>query len=157
MYYFDTNAFWKYYFDQKGALETRQLVTTATSQIFISQITLLECIGVLMKYYRKKVIKRKELTSILKRIRRDVGTHNRLRPFRLISVTTGKFRNSEYILLSHADRHAIQTNDAIHLAVALDLASKGNQIIFVTSDKALLHVATSHLMTCFDPEKDNHT
>lgn len=152
MYYFDTNAFWKYYYDQKGALEIRRLVSSSGFQVFISQMTLLECLGVLMKYYRKKLIKRRELNSILKRIRRDVGTRNTHRPFSLILLSTKKFQVSEQILLNYADRHAIQTNDALHLAVALDIANNGNEIIFVTSDNALYHVATSHTLSCFNPE-----
>lgn len=152
MYYFDTNAFWKYYYNQNGALEIHRLVTSSDTQIFVSQITLLECIGVLMKYYRKKIIKRRELNSILKRIRRDVGTINRHRPFSLVTISTNKYKISEQILLSYADRHAIQTNDALHLAIALELASNGHDITFVTSDNALANVATAHTMPCLNPE-----
>jgi PIN domain nuclease of toxin-antitoxin system len=47
-YYFDANALLKYYQDEQGSLQIHRLVSNE-KPILVSPLTLVECVGVLMK------------------------------------------------------------------------------------------------------------
>jgi len=153
VYYFDTNALWKFYCDQKGDLNVRRLVARSPSQVLVSPLTVVEFVGVLMEYYRKRLLKRTQVNAIVKRLRRDVGKVNPHRPFRIVDVPAASFREAESILLLHAGDCAIQTIDALHLAIAIRLnVPPGAPVVFVTSDHALQHVAQKRDLCCYNPE-----
>jgi predicted nucleic acid-binding protein len=56
----------------------------------------------------------------------------------------------------HIERHAINSNDAILLQVAMKLAAghrqQGNDLVLVASDQRLLRAAQREGLTTFDPE-----
>ena len=149
-YYLETNALFKFYRDEPGALHVRQLVAQCTSPALVSSLTLLEFIGVLMKYHRKRQIKRREVNAIARRLRRDSGVGKTTRRFQVIQMPETCYREAEGILLQHG-RHDVQTNDALHLAVVVKL-NTADQIKLVTSDKSLQHVARQRGIGCYDPE-----
>ncbi len=70
-YYFDANALFKYYQYEKGHLKIRRLVALAPTPVLVSQLTLLECFGVAVKRYRKKLLKQKEVKKMFKHLRKD--------------------------------------------------------------------------------------
>ena len=152
IYYFDTNALWKFYYGQENYLKIRRLVASSSSQILVSPLTMIEFVGVLMKYHRKKPVKRKHVNAIIRRMRRDVGTVNRHRPFRVDDLPENVFREAESILLRCGD-NAIQTIDALHLAVVVRLDRLSTStIVLVTSDGPLLNAAQKSGVNCYDPE-----
>jgi predicted nucleic acid-binding protein len=154
-YYFDTNALWKYYQDQPGALNVRRLVSSPHALILVSPLTLVEFIGVLMKYYRKRLIKRKDVHAITKRLRRDIGVGNSRRPFKLVALPEDVFHEGQSILLEHGSIFDIQTNDALHLAVVVTLNSaQSSRVILVTCDNSLHHASEKKFVPWYDPEQD---
>jgi predicted nucleic acid-binding protein len=158
VYYFDTNALWKFYRDQSGAVNIHRLVADSSTQVLISSLTLVEFVGVLMKYYRKGQVRRRQINKIVKRLRRDAGTVNPHRPFRVVNFSDTAFREGERLLLHYAGDAAIQTNDALHLAIAMhNDASPSPTVVFVTSDGALGAVVQKQCLGCYDPETDTLT
>ncbi len=155
LYYLDTNALWKFYQDQKGDINIRRLIAKSSSQVLVSPLTLLEFVGVLMKYHRKKLIKRKHIHAIAKRLRRDSAIGKTNRPFHIIESPNGSFREAENILLECGSDCDFQTNDALHLAAVIKLrTSMAVPIVLVTSDGALQYVASRKGVACYDPESD---
>ena len=53
-YYFDANALFKYYQNEKGSLRIRRLVARTPHPILVSELTLLECFGIAVKRHRQK-------------------------------------------------------------------------------------------------------
>lgn len=153
LYYLDTNALWKYYHGQKGDRNVRRLVAGSSFQVLVSPLTVVEFIGVLMRHHRCKRIKRKDVNAVVKRLRRDIATVNVHRPFRMVDLPDAFFREAQGILLQYAGEYAIQTNDALHLAIAIRLSRQpALPIVFVTSDGALQHAAQRNGLGCYDPE-----
>lgn len=153
LYYFGTNALWKFYQDQRGDLNIRRLVSNVKSPILLSPLTLLEFFGVLMKYYRKRFIKRKDIHAIADRLRRDTGIGASKRSFQVIPIPTGAFREAESILLQYAGELDFQTNDALHLAIVTQMrVTVTTALIFVTSDNALQRVAEKKGIDWYNPE-----
>lgn len=151
LHYLDANALWKFYRDEPGDVHVRRLVSGSSPQILISPVTVLEFIGVLMKYYRKGLIGRRHVNRIAKRLRRDSALGNTHRPFRMIPLPDGFAREAKGILLQYGCTCSIQTNDAIHLAIVLRL-QQDHPPILVTSDQPLQEAAQRRGVIWYDPQ-----
>lgn len=153
LYYFDANALWKYYREQQGAQTVHRLVADAHEQVLVSPLTMLECVGVLMKYHRKGFVKRKHVRAIARRMRRDAAAGNSHRPFRVVDLPSGAFREAEGILLELAGQHSFGSSDALHLGVIVR-QTLSVPVVFVTADQALQQAAQRRSISWYDPEKD---
>jgi len=161
-YYFDANALVKYYKasvdyyeNEKGCEQIVDLVSIS-KPIFISPLTLIETIGFFTKFIFRSQIGKKsrkkrlnELDILMDFLQRNIG-HNgdNPRPFQMITMPEGIFQLAESILLENADA-AIQTNDALHLAI---VKKQINQTIMVTSDGAMKNVCAQVNIPIYDPE-----
>ena len=154
LYYFDANALWKFYRDEQGDVNVRRLVARSSPQVLVSPLTMLEFFGVLMKYYRQRLIKRKQIHAIAKRLRRDSAIGNVHRPFRMVHIPAGSFRQAQSILLQEASEYNIQANDTLHLAIVLAL-NAADSVALVTSDGSLQHTARRRGIDWYDPETDS--
>ena len=119
LYYLDTNALWKFYRQEKGGLAIHRLVARSPSQVLLSPMTVIEFVSMLMEYYRKGLLRRKHVNAIARRLRRDSAVGRTNRPFQVIPVPEGAFREAEGILLQYADRYSFASNDALHLAIVI--------------------------------------
>jgi predicted nucleic acid-binding protein len=169
-YYFDTNALVKYYKasvdyygngkgseQEKGCEQVVNLVKTARP-ILISPLTLVETIGCFTKLFRKgsgvktTVRRREELYGIIELLKGDIGENDTIRPFKMIPVPDGFFTLAESILIENADSN-IQTNDALHLAIAKKLESSlESPIVMVTSDNSMKNVCGLMRLESYDSE-----
>ena len=152
-YYFDTAAIWKYYGDEKGSLEVRRLVSRVLEPIVLSPMTLLEFVGVLMKYNRKGYITRKAIRKVVKRLRRDTGINSKNRPFKVFAMPSDSFKRAENILLENACFFNVGSNDCLHLAIVKHYESKSPNLVMVTSDNSLKKVCSKNNIEVYDPEE----
>jgi len=144
-------ALWKFYQDEKGDVNIRRLVARSPSQVLISSLTMLEFIGVLMKYYRQGFIKRRHVRAIAQRLRRDSAVGRTNRPFQVIQIPDGSFREAQGILLQDGSHYDLQANDALHLAIVVKLGV-ADSVVLVTSDGALQNTAQRRGVDWYDPE-----
>ncbi len=157
IYYFDTNALWKFYQNQPGDLDIRRLVSNVTEQVLISPLTMLEFVGVLMKYYRKGFLRPKQVRAVAKRLRRDAALGNSHRPFKVVPLPENAFRKAEDALLQWGYQYNIQSNDALHLAIVLKLNDEEDDglVVLVTSDGSLQTTARREHVRCYNPETED--
>jgi predicted nucleic acid-binding protein len=155
-YYFDANALLKYYQDEDGSLKIRRLVSNSSTPILISPLSLLECLSVVMKFYRRGIFKRKTVNSIVYRLRRDreYGSDAKKRPFQVIPIPDDTFMFAENILFQHAFTFDIGSNDALHLAIVKKLQLHLSPIL-VTSDNSMQKVCERLSISFYDPEIDD--
>lgn len=151
LHYLDANALWKFYRAEKGDANVRALVANSPFQTLVSPLTMLEFIGVLMKYYRKGSLGRRHINAIAKRLRRDSAAGKSHRPFRVIPMPESCLREAEGILLQHGCNSDIQTNDALHMAIVARLDREG-PVVLVTSDGPLQGATQRRGMAWYDPE-----
>jgi len=152
-YYFDANALFKYYQDEKGWLKIRRLVALTPNPVLVSELTLLECFGIAVKRHRQKLLKFKHVKKMLKHLRKDAGVNTQTRPFSIISMPESLFRLAENILFQHALTFDIGSNDALHLAIVKELQSP-HTVILVTSDKSMQNVCKRLSIPFYDPEAE---
>jgi len=146
-YYFDANVLFKYYKDEQGSLEIRRLVTNAHHLILVSELTLLECFSVAMKYRRKGIFKTRKITLFSNALKKVANA--RSRQFELVPIPQGTFKLAHEILLNYAKNNDFGSHDALHLAI---VKKQINQAIMVTSDEAMKNVCAQVNIPIYDPE-----
>jgi len=151
-HYFDTNALFKYYHNEKGSLNIRRLVSKASHPVLVSSLSLLECFGVVMEYYRKGKLRKKDANALYTRLDRDVGENKDTnRPFQLIMMPDDTFQLAKNILFQHAYQFRVETADALHLAI-VKKQQVGSSVIMVTSDQSMQKVCERLFIPFYDPE-----
>ncbi len=153
LYYFDTNAMIKFYSGQNGTLYLRRLVSTCIITPMVSNLTLLELIGVLARFYRKKTIKKHQLLKAVKQIKRDCKYNKPNSKFNVSYIEPIDYFTAQSILLESGTVNSIQTNDALHLAFAIRIKKKVSQdTCMVTSDGPLILSSQKHNITILNPD-----
>jgi predicted nucleic acid-binding protein len=152
-HYFDTNALFKYYHNEKGSLRIRRLVSNASHPIIVSSLTVLECFGVIMEYYRRGNLKKKHVNDLYQRLDKDMGKNKDTnRPFQIIEMPDGVFQLAKNILFQYAYSFRVESNDALHLAIVKKLQTESSSITMITSDKSMQKVCEHLGIPFFNPE-----
>jgi predicted nucleic acid-binding protein len=152
-YYFDANALFKYYPDEKGDLKIRRLVSNAPQSILVSSLTVLECLNVVMQYRRKNILRSKRVGKNFKQLKKDASFKTAHRPFQIIPLSDGIFPVARDILFNQARVFQIGSIDALHLAIVKNLPSKPS-IVIVTADKSMQKVCERLSIPFYDPETE---
>ncbi|MCK5521789.1 MAG: type II toxin-antitoxin system VapC family toxin [Thiomargarita sp.] len=152
-YYFDANALFKYYHDEKGDLKIRRLVSNSQKPILISSLTLLEYFNVVMQYRRKNIFKNKHINTVFNHLIKDARYNTTNRPFQIIPVSEEVFSVAQNILFHHARTFQIGSYDALHLAIFKQISSETSAIL-VTSDQSMQKVCEQISISFYDPEKE---
>jgi len=153
-YYFDTNALYKYYRGgEKGVEVLERLV--AQSLNFVSPLTQLEMIQVLLKEQRRGNLKKKAVRQFVEKMRRDTtGDIRSERPFKMIDFPSVCFERATALLLLHGGQFDFGSLDALHIAIGQWLQADHPGVKMVTSDRGVKAVCERIKLPCFDPEKD---
>ncbi len=164
-YYLDTNAFFKYYCEEKGSEKIRELVSNDENICYISELTFLEITNILLTIYRTpkqdQLKNSKRLQAYSKRRVKLIITQmlgdieNCL--FKLEKIPTDNlFENARTLLLNHAENLNFGSLDALHIAI-VESGWKNREIYFVTSDGSgggrLIGVCKELNIPVYDPEK----
>ena len=150
-YYFDANALFKYYHDEKGDLKIRRLVANAQKPVLVSSLTLLEYFNVVMQYRRKKIFKNRHINTIFNHLIKDARFNTTNRAFQIIPISEEVFSVAQNILFHHARTFQIGSYDALHLAIFKKLSLEPSPIL-VTSDQSMQKVCEQLSISFYDPE-----
>jgi predicted nucleic acid-binding protein len=153
VYYLDACALLKYYRDEPGSSQVRELLDTCGphGKILVSHLTLLECYSVLMAYLRAERNKKlkKKLREIVERLTKDIKSAKLFHRLRL-SESEAIFYRAESLILTHAGKFSFGSHDALHLAIASLLPTPP---VFVTSDKPVKNICASISLAFYDPQE----
>jgi predicted nucleic acid-binding protein len=150
-YYFDANALFKYYQDEKGDLNIRRLVANTQKPVLVSSLSLLECFNIVMRYRRKNLFKNRHVNRIFKQLKKDARFNATHHPFEIIAISDNIFPIAQNILFHHARSFQIGSMDALHLAIIQKLQLQTSPIL-VTSDKSMQQVCKQLAISFYDPE-----
>ena len=130
--YADTSSIVKLYVEEEGFQSTRAL-TARAEEITTSIIAYVEMRTALARKLRRNEIARPDYNLALEDFKRDWSSYT------IIPVSQELASSAA----SLAERHALRTLDAIHLASAKILAENiGDPLVFVSADNELLQAAT---------------
>lgn len=134
--YIDTSSLFKKYFQEDGSDAIIDLFKRST-KIFISSITYIEMMNSVYRYYKEKLISKKELDMITESVNKDFSC------FSEIPIN----KDLKFKALDIIKKNTLKSLDLIHLISAqVSHCQK-----FVTSDKKLYKIAKSYLSceVCF--------
>jgi predicted nucleic acid-binding protein len=144
----DTSALAKHYHIERGSAEMDRLWADADRSIFISRVGVVETVSVFAGKVRTGILSSAAFTALRKRFLSDVGQG---RP-KLVRLLVQHFKVADRFIRQHGLTNRLRTLDALQLAVALDLQSRGMIDTLVSSDQHLLNVAHAEGVAVFDPE-----
>ena len=147
-HFLDTSALAKHYHLETGSFEIEELWADPSNALFISRIGVVETISVFAGKVRAGILTSSAFSALRKRFLNDVGSG---RP-ELMRLLVRHFKEADRLIRVHGLARQIRTLDALQLAVALDLKSRGVVNVLVSSDRHLLNVATAEGMAVFNPE-----
>lgn len=148
-YFFDSSAVGKHYHVEVGTAEVERLLQEPTVRPFISRLTLIEVQSVFAGKVRTGVITEADFQLLRRRFLTDVTR----RLFNAVRMTGLHYQEAERLIRKHGMSRSLRTLDALQLAVALDLRSRGMLDHFVCADKNLCAVAGAEGLSVINPEQ----
>ena len=146
--YLDANALIRYYSKEEGTLSIRRAFSVSKNEIFISSLTILEFLGVIVKFRRSGKLRKYELKNIVKRLRRDTNKYGSNRTFTHIKFPKSCFKLAETLLIGIAENVSIGANDCIHVAI---VKNSEIEMRMVSSDTGLKKICSKINIEVFDP------
>ncbi|SJM93159.1 hypothetical protein CRENPOLYSF2_3100009 [Crenothrix polyspora] len=172
LYYLDANAIIKYSFYQeslarhgqqeKGVETVRSLIHSQAGIFYCSNFALLECFHTLLKKYRDtqkckvfgetRAEQERNIKSILLRLRKSVKDselHLESTPLTAHVLVTAQKLTYKYGI----QKQKIDSLDAIHLALVIELSAKNQQVVtLITSDAGMIDICEKEGIAIFNPE-----
>jgi uncharacterized protein len=148
--FLDTSALAKRYHAELGSAEVDRIWSNPAHDLYVSRLSVVEMTSVFAGKVRAGTIGAADMDTLRRRFLADLTKTKRLIGTRLL---VAHYQDAERLLRQHGTIRRLRTLDAIQLAVALDLQSKGRIQRIVSADKDLLVVAALEGLGVFDPEK----
>ena len=137
--FLDTSALAKRYVQEPGSGELAELLTSITSEIFISTLAFVEFTSAMGRKLRNKEIAEAKVGEAIKELEEDW-----YEVFAKIPLEDTLAETAAAIALEHSLKGA----DAVHLASAKAIGAE----LFVASDEKLIRVAKKMGMISYNPE-----
>ena len=144
----DTSALAKHYHVEPGSAQVDRLWADFDRTLFISRVGVVEVVSVFAGKVRGGVLSPSAFVVLRKRFLSDVGQG---RP-KLVRMLVQHFKDAERLIREHGLARRLRTLDALQLAVALDLQTRGMADLLVASDQHRLGAARTEGISVFDPE-----
>ena len=145
VYFFDSSALAKFYHPEAGTPEVDKIFQTPGIQVRISRLTVVEIPSVFAIKVRTQFISREDARLLVRQFQEDIV-------FLVTAIREQEFAVAERLLEQYAFGLRLCALDAIQIAVALGLKSRGLVDQFVAADKVLCQRATLEGFAVFNPE-----
>jgi len=141
-YYFDSSALLKTtklmrFKAEMGIESAKEIMKANPLQLCLSKMTTLECYDVFRQVYRSGLLgeKPKNKFKCFSMIRENFERN--LLQFEILPISQAILESAIEILINHADKNKIGSNDAIHIAFVL---AQQPQMTMITFDKPMKNV-----------------
>lgn len=132
-YFFDTSALAKRYSPEKGTPHVDAIVMDPDSEIWISELAVLEILSTLSRKVREGFLKNNDLDLTLMALMVDMATRN----FKTLPLSSDVVTGTCMFLLDQGTKVPLRTLDALHVQSALTISKTQALDFFVVSDKRL--------------------
>jgi uncharacterized protein len=146
-HFFDTSALVKRYHPEVGTSVIDELFAETDAKIIISRIGWVEIVSAFALKARSGVIMPSKFELYRKQVHRDV----RRRTIRVVRMALRQFQLADDLLRRYATTQRLRTLDALQLAVAIDLKSRGVTASFICADDVLCALAKNEGLTVLNP------
>jgi predicted nucleic acid-binding protein len=147
--FLDTSALAKRYHAELGTSVVDEVWHNGERSLLISRLSVLEIISAFAGKVRAGLISQHDFDTLRRRFSSDLTKQKRPMAVRML---VRHYQEAERLLRQHGLVRKLRTLDALQLAVALDLRSRGIVDRFIAADKNLLAIAALEGFTILDPE-----
>ncbi len=147
-HFLDTSGLVKHYHAEVGTPKVDRLWADPGARLFISRLSVVETVSVFAKKVRSGIISASDFGLLRRRFFADL--RNR-RPI-IVRMLVRHFEDADRLLQQHGLIRSLYTLDALQLAVALDLQSRGMLDEVVAADLVLISLATLEGLKVLNPE-----
>jgi uncharacterized protein len=147
-YFFDSSALVKRYHIELGTPAVLRMIDGSKDAILISRLAVAETISAFAIQVRMQAISWNDADAFQRRFRIDIATGR----FEVFSITDAEVSIAELLLSRHAFNLRLRALDALQLAVAMALRTRGLVDHFVSADRTLCEVAVREGFQVINPE-----
>jgi predicted nucleic acid-binding protein len=148
-YFFDSSALVKLYHAEAGTAAVEQIVLAPGNIVRISRLTVAELASAFAIKVRTRSITREDAGAFLRELHKDIVSGK----LEVFSITDAEFSAAERLIERYAFELRLRALDALQLAVALELRSRGLADYFVAADAVLHEVAVIEGFAAINPER----
>jgi predicted nucleic acid-binding protein len=145
--YFDTSALCRRYHWEPGSDVVEQVFAASGAIHYVSWLTVLETQSAFALKVRTGEIDAKKLAALRSRLKADIAQ----RRLSVVRVLKRHYDQAGKLLQTHGSTIRLRTLDALHLAIALDLDSRGLAKTLITADTAMAKVAALEDLAVINP------
>ena len=126
--FLDSSSLIKLYHQEEGSDLVMKTLSDRTSEIFLSELTILEFRSAIWKKMRENKIKKNTAIEVIKCFQSDADN------FQWIMLQSDIIESASQLLMKYGNR-GLRTLDSLQLATALTL--RDEKCVFLTADKLL--------------------
>jgi predicted nucleic acid-binding protein len=146
--YFETSALLKLYRPEVGSQKVEDIFRAAAEKPLVANLGVIELFSAFNRQVRKGTIKVADYRKFERRFLADLKSG----VFDVLSLGDEHFNSAEQLIRNHGRKRECQAPDALHLALAISIRDAGDLANFVSSDRALLSLATAEGLPVINPE-----
>ena len=147
-FFFDTSALVKFFYVENGTDVVTQIMEHTSSEIWISDLARLEFTSALYRRYRNKTLDEIKLHIATTYFEKQLTSFN-IEPLNQLVID-----EAGLLLKKYGKEHGLRTLDALHLGTYSLISEQ--EWCFVTSDAALIEVATLAGFLSLNPQVTNN-
>ena len=142
-FFFDTSALFKRYQPEKGTLKVNEIISDKNSNLFISNLSIIEVISNLKRIYEIDHITTKSQFILQKsQFYKDIRDYE----ITIVDLTSDHILSAEGLIL----KRYMKPFDSLQLAIALSLPF--SDLTLVCSDRRLCEIARVEELEALNPE-----
>ena len=145
--YFDTSALCRHYHWEPGSEVVEQVFAASRSAHYVSWLTVLETQSAFSLKVRTGEIDAKKLAALRSLLKADIAQQRLL----VVRVLKRHYDRADKLLQIHGSTIRLRTLDALHVAIALDLDSRGLAKNLITADTAMSKVGALEGLDVINP------
>ncbi len=146
--FLDTSALVKHYHQEVGTDKVDRLWSDPANELFVSRLAVVESVSVFAKKVRTGAIAPADFALLRGRLFSDIQN----RPPIVVRMLVRHFQEADRLVQQHALTSSLYTLDALQLAVALDLRSRGMIDEAVAADHVFIAVGSAEGLKVVNPE-----
>ena len=145
--YFDTSALCRHYHSEPGSHRVDQVLADSSATQYVSWLTVLETQSAFALKVRTGEITESNLVALRSRLFADIAQQRLL----VVRVLRWHYDRADKLLVTYGPTVRLRTLDALHLAIALDLQTRGLAQNLITADSAMVSVGSREGLTIINP------
>ena len=145
IFFFDTSALVKRYYDETGTETVDSLIEAEDNQVVISSLSIIETVSAFRRKYNTGELSQSDMDELLGSFFQEA-----LEEFVILPMEESVLQFSFDLILNHD----LRTLDSLQLSAALSIDPEADELTFVCADADLVSVAAQQGLDTINPTEE---